>query len=551
MLKTIWLKTIRDNWRAIAALGLGVGALFIIEAATYFSVYPTIADRLKAEAQMKPLLSTVSFLIGPQVDVTTLGGWFYLEVFSFVPLLLGIWAIMTATGITRGEEGSGAADILLTTPESRSSVLLQKWLGFSLSLLAIGIIVWLAIVVSYLAFNEPLDLAASLLAALNLAFIAWLWGCVGLVFAQLFNSRGAAAGITAGLMVTTYFLNTLAGQLDSTRWASYLSPFHFYTVNRPLASGFSFDPFSFMVVPLLALDFTALAVYLFTRRDIGAALGLRKANLNPTARIVPLNWHEQMMGSVFTKTLRDLRWPTFWWALGLAAYCGYVVGLGNQYLDVLKNGLLKDSSVISKMLGNMVTVQDFLAYTIFAYVPVMIAAFAITQIAGWTGEEESGRLETLLATPQPRWQVLLSRFAAVVVASLVIVLVVGLMIALTGAAASVSYDAGKMWSALLSLLPLSLLVVAVGYAIAAWLKRPGAAVAIVSVYVAAAFLLSTFLNPIFNLPGYVNSLSVFYQYGTPAQSGLDVGSVVGLSGAALVLLALAIFGFQRRDVAKA
>ena len=551
MLKTIWLKTIRDNWRAIAAWGLGVGALILIEAAAYFSLYPTLADRLKAEAQMKPLLSTLSFVLGPSVDVTTLGGYLYLEIFSIVPLLLGIWTIMTATGITRGEEGSGATDILLTTPESRSSVLMQKWLGYSLSLLAIGVIVWLFIIASYLAFNEPLDLAASLLAVLNLAFVAWLWGCLGLVFAQLFNSRGAAAGITAGLMITTYFLNTLAGGLDSTRWASYLSPFHYYAVNRPLAPGFSLDLLSFIVPPLIALAFTALAVYLFTRRDVGATLSLRKPNPNANRRSVPINWHQQMMGSVFAKTLSDLRWPTFWWAFGLAAYCAYVVGLGNQYLAVLKNGLLKDSSVLSKMLGNIVTVQDYLAYTIFAYVPVMVAAFAVTQIAGWTGEEENGRLETVLATPQPRGQVLLSRFAAVVVASLVIVLVVGLAIVLTGAAASVSLDAGMMWSASLSLLPLTLLLVAVGFAIAAWLKRPGAAVAIVSVYVATAFLLTSLLNPVLDLPGYVNSLSVFYQYGNPARSGLDAVSVIGLSGAALGLFALALFGFQRRDVAKA
>ena len=55
---------------------------------------------------------------------------------------------------------------------------------------------------------------------------------------------------------------------------------------------------------------------------------------------------------------------------------------------------------------------------IFTLLAVVVAAFAVTLANRWAADEEEGRLELLLGTPQARQLVILARFAAAAVALL-------------------------------------------------------------------------------------------------------------------------------------
>lgn len=70
------------------------------------------------------------------------------------------------------------------------------------------------------------------------------------------------------------------------------------------------------------------------------------------------------------------------------------------------------------------TLEGFITMELLSmFYPIMILAFAVTYGAGLLGgEEESGTLEILLATPTPRWRVLLSKFAALVTFTLIVLL---------------------------------------------------------------------------------------------------------------------------------
>jgi len=547
MLQNILLKTIRDNWKAIMGWGVGMGLILGLNLVAYIVQYPTVADRLRGAQALAPLLQSFRFLLGEPVDVSTPGGYLTWRVVGFVPVLLSIWASLSATGSTRGEEESGIADLVLTTPHSRSNVLLQKWLGYSLSLLGILLVAWLVTYGSSLAANGGVGPLESLLMLLNLGLLAWFWGSLALLIAQFVRSRGAAAGITIGLMLLTYLLNTIAGALDSTRWLTYLSPFRYTNLNKPLVPGSSFDLLAFSIAPLLAVASFALARYFYLRRDSGAALQWRKSQ--PVARLTTVNWHERLLNNIFVKSLRDLRLGALWWSLALALYCGYVAGLGSQLLPIIKNALGGSNSPLSRFAGQIVTGNDLVALSLFNFLPLLLSGYALTQVAGWAGEEESGRLEVTLTTPQSRPQVILSRFIAIALTSTLIALTTGAAILAGAAAGGTDVDAGKMMAGIISLLPLTLTVAAAGFALAAWLRRPSGAVAVVGVLVIASYFLQL-LAPALSWPTFVQGLSIFHQYGNPARTGFDGGGFSFLTVAAAVLLASAVIGFQRRDITK-
>jgi ABC-2 type transport system permease protein len=44
-------------------------------------------------------------------------------------------------------------------------------------------------------------------------------------------------------------------------------------------------------------------------------------------------------------------------------------------------------------------------------------AFAVTQVGGWSSDEQEGRLDLVISTPQSRLSVLLARFGALATAT--------------------------------------------------------------------------------------------------------------------------------------
>src|SRR5207247_9161439 len=120
--------------------------------------------------------------------------------------------------------------------------------------------------------------------------------------------------------------------------------------------------------------------------------------------------------------------------------------------------------------GNVATNATILS-ALFTFLPLLLMAFAVTQVNRWAADEEDGRLELVLATPQPRLNVLLARFAAL---TTVLVIVGVLTLAATeiaALAAGLKLDGGNLAAATLGMITLGLLVVVLGFVFFAWYRR--------------------------------------------------------------------------------
>src|SRR4029077_6656789 len=95
--------------------------------------------------------------------------------------------------------------------------------------------------------------------------------------------------------------------------------------------------------------------------------------------------------------------------------------------------------------------------------PLFLMAFAVTQVSGWSSDEQEGRLDLVLAAPQTRPSVLLGRFAALATATVVIAVVTLLVCAAAAAAAGLNLSSGNLAAATLGMIPLGLLIAAIGY----------------------------------------------------------------------------------------
>ena len=146
LFRNIFLKTLRDVRWAALWVGTGLGVVLLVTAATYPQfIHGTAAEREQQSIEMTQLLQSFSFLLGEIVPIGTV------EASS----LRGLWAsclFCSACGPSssaqalRGEEEQGALEVLLSTPHSRLSIIIQK-----LAALMLGIAVAVLIISVFLA----------------------------------------------------------------------------------------------------------------------------------------------------------------------------------------------------------------------------------------------------------------------------------------------------------------------------------------------------------------------------------------------------------------
>lgn len=265
-----------------------------------------------------------------------------------------------------------------------------------------------------------------------------------------------------------------------------------------------------------------------------------------------------LLRNVFGKTLRDLRWPTFWVGFALFAIAGYFTLLYPTYSATfdLQSLLEKIPPAMKALIGgqfiDVSTATGFLNVELFPLIlPAVLAGYAITQGSGMTaGEESRGTIDVLLSYPVARWRLIVEKAAAVSIS--IILVAAGLWLgAVAGAAASDSpLDASKVAAGLVLASLMALDFGAFALLIAAATGNRSAAIGLAAALLVVMYFVNA-LAPIIAGFDSIKQASLFYWYleGDPIRNGLALGDAVVLGVVAIVLLVLSLVAFERRNLA--
>jgi ABC-2 type transport system permease protein len=240
---------------------------------------------------------------------------------------------------------------------------------------------------------------------------------------------------------------------------------------------------------------------------------------------------------------------TLWWTLAIAGFAAWMVIIVKQTEAQLKS-LLQGSPAMADFLklgGSDSATNASILSAFFLFMPVLLMAFAVTQANRWSADEEDGLLDIVLSTPQPRLRVLLGRFAAVVTATIFISVLTLVATTVASAASGLALDSGNLAAASLSMIPFGLLVAAIGYLFAGWL-RAAVDTGLLS-FLLVIWVFISFVGPGLSLPDFTQKLSPFYYYGSPLLRGIQVADLLVIVAVGAVALALASARFLRKDIA--
>lgn len=521
----------RLSWRLVrrgaALIWLTVAAYMAIEVLVFRNAYPDAASR---ERLVRLSTSTaVRMLQGLPGQVDTAGGFAVWDGGWMVMLIVGCWALLTATRLTRGEEDSGRAELTLCRPATATGILLAHLSAMGVA--AAGIAV--AAAVPFAVLGEPVG--GAVIWGLGLGGFAAVGAAVGAVVAQVFAPRGHAVSAGLALLAAAFVLRLVANSADNRAWLARFGPFGW--VDRLRA--FSDDRWLWLLAPLIVATVLVVgATAMCERRDSGAALW-RRARKDRSSR--------RLLGSSIG----------FGWRLGLGGLAAWtsILAISMFAFGLMTRALvdfINQDRTYRRMLEAMgvdmsVPALGYLSYiAVFSALP--FAVFTAFRLGRFRQDEAEGRLDNLFARGVVRWRWLAATTADLLLAAAVLVAGAGAGLWAGASLADAPVSAGDIAEVMAGTVP----VVAcfTGIAIAAFGLVPRLATILPVVLAVSAYALNAFGTSL-DWPSLVLGISPFHHLAQLPASPMTWQSVAVLIGVGAAAAATGIAVFTRRDLRSA
>ncbi|RAO53856.1 hypothetical protein ONO86_01362 [Micromonospora noduli] len=465
-------------------------------------------------------------LFGEPIALDQAGGFTVWRTGTVLAVLLGVWAMLAATRITRGEEDAGRWSLLLSGPTTLAEAVRQH-LGV---LAVVPVLVGAATAAAMIATG--VDAPGSLLHGTGLAAIGLFFVAVGGVTAQLFVSRSAANGVAAGVLVVGLLMRMVGDGVPTLAWLRWLSPIGLLALTRPFDTNRGL-PVS--VLTCAAVLLMALASRLAARRDVGAGI-LATAGRRPA--------RTALLGSVRAFAVRRTTRPLVAWSAGIGAYF-LLLGLIARSMTEFLTGNPQFATLAAQAgFPALGTVEGYAA-TLYALLAVPVGVFVAVRLAAVAADENARRLTLLLAAPVTRVRLLGAEAVVAGCAALVLITVAGVAMWAGTATVQAGLGVGDALAGAWNVVPVVLLCL--GAAVLAFGWAPRAVAAIGALPAAGGFIWQVIADSI-NAPTWIRALSPFAHLAAVPSTAPAWPPALVMVGIAAAGVVAGTVGYRRRDL---
>ena len=247
----------------ILGWGLGIAALGLLLVSFHGVFMDQQQDFLKMIESYPP--EFLAFFGGDAASLATPEGYLGMYGFSMLPVIIGIFAVMAGSGLLATDEEGGRLDLIVAHPVSRTGLFWGRTGAFAAATLAIVILGWLGF--SVLLGGSSLDVSWGQMALPFLALLAQalIYGALAVLLSLLLPSRRTAAAVAGVVMVTSYFVSSMASLNEGLAAIAKFLPYEYFQGGEAMNG---LDVASFAGVLGASLVLALLAWWRFERRDI-------------------------------------------------------------------------------------------------------------------------------------------------------------------------------------------------------------------------------------------------------------------------------------------
>lgn len=516
------------TWRLIRrsslAIAFGMGVYVALEGLAFTTGYPDAAARQALTLWGED--PSIRMIAGPAIAVETVGGFIVWDAGLYFTLILGAWAITTATRVLRGDEAMGRTDLLLLGAFDARRALRVQLSTLGAAALAIG----LGVAVGFLLAGAQVQ--GSLLFGVWIVCYVMLLLTIAAVASQLLETRGAAAGAAGALLAVFVLLRMVANSASSREWLGWLTP----TAWPDRMRAFDDNRWPLLVLPLLiTFVLWLLALALRGRRDTGAAV---------------LTLRERRRAR-----MRGLGSPlAFAWRGGVPALAGWsaaVIATGlvvGAMLPSIDDFLKDDEGFVAILRAMGMDPRDLIRGFVGMWgviLGLILSVFAAFRVGAARNEEASGRADVLLTLALTRRRWLAAQVLVVLAAVLVLQVLTAVSLWLPVRVTGSNLSAGDIASAIGNGLPV--ILVFLGVAVLCFGLAPRLTVAVTAALAGAAYVLQM-VGPLLDWPRWLLNCSPFAHLATVPVEPVAWAAAGWLALAGLLCGVIGVLAFERRDL---
>ncbi len=244
-------------------IGWGIGlALYSI---LMVSLYDSIVTIEGIEDLLNSYPPELMAFFGEIADLTSPEGYLDTYYFTYMTIIIGIFAASAGANMLVGDEEKGILDLIIAHPISRSALFWGRMLGFVAAMGLIMLINWLSWVIPASGTNLDLTWLEFLRPFVPLYAVLLLFGALATVLSMVLPSARFAGMVTGGLIFANFLLQGLANLNQDLEAIIEYTPLHYYQAGKAI-----FELNWGWLAGLLAVAFVLalLAWGLFRRREI-------------------------------------------------------------------------------------------------------------------------------------------------------------------------------------------------------------------------------------------------------------------------------------------
>ncbi len=266
MFKNVYLKNLRDmkNNLIYWAIGITILGFYISFAYNSFAENIEIFQELVSNFPEE----LVYFLGGSEgIDMSTFAGFLNLEIFGLMgPIMLTVVGINSGTHIVAGELNNKTLEIIMSTSVGKNKYLFQQILVMITRIVVISMILWANFFVFANLFDLELDLKNLTAIIFHLILLSLSIASFSLLIGSITGNKSTTLGLSAGIAVLSYFINSISPMIKGIENLKYISIFYYYKHSEPLINGINLE--GVYVMLFISLLFIILSFIAFKYKDL-------------------------------------------------------------------------------------------------------------------------------------------------------------------------------------------------------------------------------------------------------------------------------------------
>jgi ABC-2 type transport system permease protein len=246
--------------RRTGMIGWGLGMAFF--AILYLGLYPEVAGFMDG-------MQDISIYKAMGINLGGFEGFAASTSIQFLPVILGIFAIIHGTGILAGEEDNGTLELILASPLKRGQIVSMKALALGIILLIILIIAGLGnvLILKIIDVDTFITSGKLFMTVLNGWPIVMAFTMLSLWLGAMLPNRRSAALVATVVLLINYFGMMMVNMVESLDILKRFLLFGYYDATPDVfLEGIQFSDVTMLLG--ISIAFLCLALWCFQRRNV-------------------------------------------------------------------------------------------------------------------------------------------------------------------------------------------------------------------------------------------------------------------------------------------